>query len=187
VLIYTSGTTGRPKGVMLSHDNMMYNVQVVLESLFNNIPDDMKHLVPDYDKCKVLSYLPLSHVAGMQFDLLSPVLLGSQLYFAKPDALQGTLLESLLWCRPTFFLAVPRIWEKFEDKLKEIAASKPAFLQSISGWAKGHGYKKVIDQSKGKYPGYMFNVANFMILKRIKQALGLDETVMFMFGAAPLK
>lgn len=38
------------------------------------------------------------------------------------------------------FLAVPRIWEKFEDKLKEIAASKPGFLQSVSGWAKGLGY-----------------------------------------------
>jgi long-subunit acyl-CoA synthetase (AMP-forming) len=37
-------------------------------------------------------------------------------------------------------MAVPRIWEKFEDKLKEIASTKPALLQSISGWAKGHGY-----------------------------------------------
>lgn len=43
------------------------------------------------------------------------------------------------WCRPTIFIAVPRIWEKFEDKLKEIAQSKPKILQAISGWAKGNG------------------------------------------------
>ena len=49
-------------------------------------------------------------------------------------------METLQWARPTLFMAVPRIWEKFEDKLKEIASTKPALLQSISGWAKGHGY-----------------------------------------------
>jgi long-chain-fatty-acid--CoA ligase ACSBG len=64
-------------------------------------------------------------------------------YYAKPDALQGTLVESLQWAKPTLFLAVPRVWEKFEDKLKEIASTKPAILQSISGWAKGHGFAKV--------------------------------------------
>ena len=72
------------------------------------------------------------------------------------------------------FLAVPRVWEKFEDKLKEIAASKPSILQSISGWAKGHGYQKVMDQQVAKLPGYGYSLANFLILKRIKQAIGLD-------------
>jgi len=43
------------------------------------------------------------------------------------------------------FLAVPRIWEKFEDKLKAIAVEKPKILQAISGWAKGHGFKKVVE------------------------------------------
>ena len=69
--------------------------------------------------------------------------MGSEIYFAKKDALQGTLVETLQWCRPTMFMAVPRVWEKFEDKLKAIAASKPTFLQNISGWAKGHGLQKV--------------------------------------------
>jgi len=80
----------------------------------------------------------------MAFDLSSHIMFGSKLYFAKPDALQGTLVESLQWARPTMFLAVPRIWEKFEDKLKAIASQSPALLQSISGWAKGHGYTKVM-------------------------------------------
>jgi len=84
-------------------------------------------------------------------------------------------------------LAVPRVWEKFEDKLKEIASTKPAFLQSISGWAKGHGYTKVINQQKGKPAPWMFSMANFAVLKRIKQAIGLDECLGFFYGAAPLK
>jgi long-chain-fatty-acid--CoA ligase ACSBG len=93
----------------------------------------------------------------------------------------------LNWAKPTLFLAVPRIWEKFEDKLKEIASTKPAILQSISGWAKGHGYEKVRLQQTGKYPGWMYSIADTLILKRIKQAIGLDQCLMFMYGAAPLK
>lgn len=84
-------------------------------------------------------------------------------------------------------MAVPRVWEKFEDKLKEIASTKPAIAQSLSGWAKGHGFSKVMAQQTGKEPGYMYSLANFLILKRIKQAIGLDECKFYFYGAAPLK
>jgi long-chain-fatty-acid--CoA ligase ACSBG len=86
----------------------------------------------------------LSHIAGLQTDLTTPLIFGCATYFAKPDALQGTLVETLQWARPTLFFSVPRVWEKFEDKLKEIAKTKPSILQAISGWAKGHGYTKVM-------------------------------------------
>jgi long-chain-fatty-acid--CoA ligase ACSBG len=76
--------------------------------------------------------------------MIGSLLFGSSLYFARPDALQGSLVETLQWARPTLFLAVPRVWEKFEDKLKQIASTKAAILQSVSGWAKGHGYAKVM-------------------------------------------
>ena len=85
------------------------------------------------------------------------------------------------------FLAVPRVWEKFEDKLKSIAASKPAFMQSISGWAKGYGFAKVQSQQTGGDAPFTYSIANFLILKRIKQAIGLDECDFFFYGAAPLK
>lgn len=136
---------------------------------------------------RVVSYLPLSHIAGLQFDITNTLLFGACCYFAKPDALQGSLVETLQWARPTLFLAVPRVWEKFEDKLKEIASTKPGIVQSISGWAKGHGMSKVLSQQTGAEPPLMFNLANFLILKRIKQAIGLDQSLFFFYGAAPLK
>ena len=58
------------------------------------------------------------------FDVLAPIRVGHQVYFARPDALQGTLVQTFLWARPTVILAVPRVWEKMEDKIKEIGASK---------------------------------------------------------------
>ncbi len=70
-------------------------------------------------------------------DILLHMTYGSKVYFAKPDALQGTLIETLLWARPTIFFAVPRVWEKFEEKLKEAAANNTStILRSLAEWAK---------------------------------------------------
>lgn len=136
-LIYTSGTTGMPKGCMLSHDNLTWEATAAINH--SQISD------PHFSRSqnRIVSYLPLSHIAGILFDVMLHIVAGSELYFARPDALAGTLVQTLTWARPTQFLAVPRVWEKFEDKLKEIASTKPKFMQNISGWAKGHGGQKV--------------------------------------------
>lgn len=136
---------------------------------------------------RIVSYLPLSHIAGLCFDVLNHLFNCCEIYFAKPDALQGTLGETLTWARPTLFLAVPRIWEKFEEKLKEIAATKPSILQSISGWAKGYGTANTHARQKHEDPPLMYSLANTLILSTIKKALGLDQSQLFFFGAAPLK
>lgn len=167
-LIYTSGTTGNPKGCMLTHDNLTWLAAAIMDAVTKDLPE----LVGPHNR--VVSYLPLSHIAGLAFDVLNHYYNGSELYFARPDALQGTLLQTLTWARPTIFFAVPRVWEKFEEKLKEIAASKPDFVKSISGWAKSYGMANVQATIKRENPPFMFHVANFLILKRIKQALGLD-------------
>jgi len=86
------------------------------------------------------------------------------------------------------FIAVPRVWEKFEEKLKEAAAKAPSLMKSISAWAKGHGYDRVMRASKDDIEQtYCYQLANFLILKRIKKAIGLDECGIFFYGAAPLK
>jgi long-chain-fatty-acid--CoA ligase ACSBG len=132
-LVYTSGTTGNPKGCMLSHDNLVWETTPLLTEWTKFDP------TVQGPNNRVVSYLPLSHIAGLSVDLMTHMYNGHELYFARPDALQGTLVLTLNWARPTMFFAVPRVWEKFEEKLKEIAATKPHFMQSISGWAKGHG------------------------------------------------
>lgn len=122
VLIYTSGTTGNPKGCMLSHDALSWGVIQVMDIASKEKPD----LVGPSNR--TVSYLPLSHIAGLLFDIMNHYFNTHELYFARSDALQGSLVQTLQWARPTMFLAVPRVWEKFEEKLKEIAATKPAIL-----------------------------------------------------------
>ena len=80
------------------------------------------------EDARLVSYLPLSHIAGMLFDLVIPVIIGCCCYFAKPDALQGTLVETLQWARPNVFIGVPRVWEKMEEKMKALGASKGKLL-----------------------------------------------------------
>jgi long-chain-fatty-acid--CoA ligase ACSBG len=75
----------------------------------------------------MISYLPLSHSAGLMGDVINPLIVGNTCYYARPDAFSGSLLQTLLWARPTAFGSVPRIWEKFEEKIKETAA-KNGFL-----------------------------------------------------------
>lgn len=84
MLIYTSGTTGYPKGVMLSHDNLIFNSTAL--SLEVIMVDPILSQMPTYEH-RMVSYLPLSHIAGLQMDLTSQIIWGSELYFAKRDAL----------------------------------------------------------------------------------------------------
>lgn len=87
-LIYTSGTTGNPKACMLSHDNAVWSVTSALN--YFTLGGDTYN-----DDDRVVSYLPLSHIAGLIFDVLAPAKVGFKIYFARSDALQGTLVQSL--------------------------------------------------------------------------------------------
>lgn len=85
-LIYTSGTTGNPKGCMLSHDNLI----AVPSSMLN----EWAKVDPSANTSdnRVVSYLPLSHIAGLCVDLIGHIYNGHELYFARADALQGTIV-----------------------------------------------------------------------------------------------
>lgn len=88
-----------PKGVMLSHDNLTWTLK--------SLKMVRKKLVKVH---KMVSYLPLSHVAAQMADVIMPLLDGAQLFFAEPTALQGTLFQTIMEVRPTQLFAVPRIW-----------------------------------------------------------------------------
>ena len=107
---------------MLSHDNLTWETGMMLSHMAKERPDAVGPTQ------RYVSYLPLSHIAGLAFDLLQHLGNVCEVFFARPDALQGTLISTLQWARPTSFFAVPRVWEKFEDSLKAIAATKPGFV-----------------------------------------------------------
>lgn len=134
-IVYTSGTTGMPKGVMLSHDNMIFGGHMIFRDLLAGVGGET-------DDERIVSYLPLSHVAAQAMDVVNVFESGVNvcIYFARPDALQGSLVETLQEVRPTFFLAVPRVYEKIEEKMKGIAMQNGAVATAIAGWAKGLGY-----------------------------------------------
>lgn len=77
---------------------------------------------------RIVSFLPLSHVAAQFADIVGIMMEAGHVFFADPSALQGTLIQTLQEVRPTFFFSVPRVWEKIYDKMMEIARS--------NGWLK---------------------------------------------------
>ncbi|EGR28339.1 hypothetical protein IMG5_177990 [Ichthyophthirius multifiliis] len=173
-LVYTSGTTGMPKGVMLSHDNYTWTSQAVLKQY------DIKTQGND----RIISYLPLSHVAAQNIDIVGCILSGCHTYFAEPTALQGSLIDTLKEVKPTFFFSVPRVWEKIEEKMKEVASSNGWLKTQISTWAKGIGILGA--QSRNQNLPFGFGIAKSLVFDNVRKALGLQEATHLMYGAAPL-
>jgi long-chain acyl-CoA synthetase len=109
-LVYTSGTTGKPKGVMLTHRNVMSNVRSIV-SLVAPLPEDV-----------FLSFLPLSHTFERTAGYYLPIAAGSCVAYARSVAL---LAEDLKTVRPTMLISVPRIYERVFAKLQETLAPSP--------------------------------------------------------------
>ncbi|MDP2812743.1 MAG: long-chain fatty acid--CoA ligase [bacterium] len=101
-IIYTSGTTGDSKGVMLSHANLVANV------------DSAKHNVPIGYKDRFFSFLPLSHAFERTAGYYAPIFSGSSIYFAK-DA--KSIIDNIKKARPTIINSVPRIFDKIYGKV----------------------------------------------------------------------
>ncbi len=177
VLIYTSGTTGPPKGVMLSHHNLAWTAKQTNVAVGATVSEE---------DC-VVSYLPLSHIAEQLFSIHLPATYGFPVWFAgSVDRLKDTLIAA----RPTLFLAVPRVWEKFkaalEGKLNEASGLKAA----IVGWARRVGMRagpKLIEtDAVGGLLGLKYAIANRLFYGKLTAQLGLDRLKLAITGAAPI-
>jgi long-chain-fatty-acid--CoA ligase ACSBG len=135
-----------------------------------------------------VSYLPLSHIAAQIIDVHAPIHLGCALYFAQADALKGSLTLTLKDVKPTFFFGVPRVWEKIQEKMVQMGREKSATLRSISAWAKRIGTEKSRRAQYGNGGGSPCNfwLANALVFKAVKGALGLDCAKCCFTGAAPI-
>ncbi|KAJ0394622.1 hypothetical protein P43SY_000005 [Pythium insidiosum] len=176
-LIYTSGTTGPPKAVMISHDNLTWTSYTVLDTLYGVDENE-----------RSVSFLPLSHVAAQLLDIHVPMHIGSEVYFAGPEALKGALVEILKEIRPTFFFGVPRVWEKVMEKMREIGAKTTGFKKTLATWAKEKGAEKTERAQFGAdgRKSLSFRLANKIVLSKVKDALGLDQCKYCFTGAAPI-
>ncbi|MGH8671579.1 MAG: AMP-dependent synthetase/ligase [Burkholderiales bacterium] len=138
-LVYTSGTTGRPKGVMLSHGNIVSNVEAVTQAIQAG-EDDV-----------FISVLPVSHMFERTGGYYLPLLLGARVVFARGV---NQLAEDLLTHRPTIIIAVPRLFERFMARIEHALANKPIDLKLYrlavqSGWRRFQRRSNLFDRLLG--------------------------------------
>ena len=186
-LIYTSGTTGPPKAVMITHDNITWVVRVTLTCTPNGVDETDS----------MISFLPLSHVAAQLIDIHMPLVTGSTTYFAMPDALKGSLGMTLKEVRPTFFFAVPRVFEKIYEKMMHVVKSMTGVQKSMSTWAKDQIIHYWESNEYGAADSasfdffYPITAMNSFIARKLVHkvhvALGLDRCKGIFVSAAPIE
>ncbi|MBO2532697.1 long-chain acyl-CoA synthetase [Planifilum fulgidum] len=136
-IVYTSGTTGDPRGVMLSHGNILADVE------------NLRHFVPVTHRDTSLSFLPLSHIFGRTAGLFLPAAAGGTVaYGDAPD----TALENLLEIRPTLLIGVPRLFEKWHARVMESVERSSPLKKRLFRRALGVGEERLrhISQAPGR-------------------------------------
>ncbi len=175
-LVYTSGTTGMPKGVMLSHDNLTYTAKRLCNTF------DLRH-----KQERLVSYLPLSHVAANIADIYAMINIKGTVYFGDKNALKGTLTQSLKEAQPTIFFGVPRVWEKIYEKMQEVGRRNKGLKQQIGTWAKKTGLEHNRNRlNGGTGASLQYKIANTVVFQKVKTVLGLNKCRYFFSAAAPM-
>ncbi|SLN72752.1 AMP-dependent synthetase/ligase [Oceanibacterium hippocampi] len=175
ILIYTSGTTGPPKGAMISHRNLLFQMAALTEIIEFGETDQQ------------LSFLPLCHIAERNFTIFGPIYACSTVNFAED---LDTVPENVREVQPTVFFAVPRIWEKFYSSITLRMHDATAFGRWAYRVAIGIGQEMAAHRIDGTRPPALlrarFWLADQLVLRNVKRMLGLDRTHYLGTGAAPI-
>ncbi len=173
-LIYTSGTTGPPKGVQLTHNNLMWTVR------------GMAGIVDFPRRSRVISWLPAAHIAERAAHHYIPAVLGFEITSVDDYKL---VMEALPEVRPQWFFAVPRIWEKLRGGLETMVAAQPDEQREPLQAALDAAIEKVRLEQAGKVvPAELAATvaeADEKYFAALRTMLGLDEVVTINVGAAP--
>jgi long-chain acyl-CoA synthetase len=172
-IVYTSGTTGNPKGVMLSHRNIISNTYSGLRCFY----------ITDEDL--FLSFLPLSHTLERSIGYYLPMMAGATVAFARsiPD-----LAEDLLTIKPTCMISVPRIYERIYGKIKEGLAKKSVITRWLFNITVETGWKRFqYNQGRTGYPFSMllWPLLDFLVAKKLQKVFG-GRLMGALCGGAPM-
>jgi long-chain acyl-CoA synthetase len=174
-IIHTSGTTANPRGVMLTHGNMVYNYEAVSQ------------VVDFYQTDVFLSWLPLSHSYERVAGMVVPLARGCTIAYAEP--LIERLPANMVEVRPTVMVAVPRLYERLYARVLSAVEEGSALRQRIFWWAAGLGKKKYANHLAGDSDSLwlklQLRVADALVFGRIRARTG-GRVRYFVSGSAPL-
>jgi long-chain acyl-CoA synthetase len=175
-LLYTSGTTGPPKGVLLTHHNLLYQ-STALDRLTGLEPGGVS-----------VSYLPLAHIAERVLSIYGPLTMRTHVWFC-PDPAQA--VEYVREARPTLFFGVPRVWEKVRAGIMaKLSAEENPRKRKIAERAVATGLEVVRRQQRGEPvpPGLRLRHALLerLVLAKVRHAIGLDRCAFASSAASPL-
>ncbi|MDR0829305.1 MAG: long-chain fatty acid--CoA ligase [Prevotellaceae bacterium] len=165
-IIYTSGTTGNPKGVMLSHDNIVQNFQRICD-------------IPAKWSNKALSFLPLCHAYERMLVYLYQYI-GMSVYYAEN---LGTISDNIKEITPTMMTCVPRVLEKIYDKLNMSGKKLPFFQKIIYYWAFNLATKYKVEDRSAWYE-FRHKIADKLIYSKWREAIGGNFDIVVSGGSA---
>ncbi|MFY9169026.1 MAG: long-chain fatty acid--CoA ligase [Desulfomonilia bacterium] len=176
-IIYTSGTTGDPKGVMLSHSNIISNVN----QLYSVDPELFK------EEHTLLSFLPLSHSFERTVGYYSALNAGKKVCFAEDFS---KILQNMQEVRPTLIVSVPRLYEKIHAGILAKVSQAPPVKKALFNWAMSLARKNLPyicnDRPRKGLFAIQYALADKIIFSKLKAALGMDRLRFALSGGGPL-
>ena len=175
IIVYTSGTTGPAKGALVTHGSLLFICYSVRQCLDR----------PEGDR--LLSFLPLCHMAERIVGSFLQIMCGNILYFAES---METVPENLREVQPNFVLAVPRIWEKLQSQVVVALKDGVPFQRWLYAWPLAAGERLTRAAEAGQRGSaldrFLFALGDRLVLRNLKRMMGLGNAHSLLTGAAPI-